>query len=311
MSIMNREEDVDAAAVEQPSTATQVIAATVAAGAGLVVSGPAGAVVGAALQPALAEALHRAGAEIAEWRRASTAQVLEVASNQLGRSPDQLIDAASRSPESAQLLAETLLAAARTLNKQKIHALARALANGLRNDQARPDEEHLIVAALADVEEPHIKVLTHLGPERSRSRTSTSNVRSRTAPSARGQRAAHIAEVCQLSVGAARAVLSVLQRAGMAVEDAGSETVRVDRLIIELQQELNKVTALIIDPPKSGKILSSKRPSTVKPPGTPAATGWTITPFGELCLAYLSDVEIELATSDGVNLSGPVESESS
>jgi hypothetical protein len=78
----------------------------------------------------------------------------------------------------------------------------------------------------------------------------------------------------------------------MAVEDAGSETVRVDRLIIELQQELNKVTALITDPPKNGKISTSKRPRLVKPPGTPAPTGWTITPFGELCLAYLNDLGI-------------------
>ena len=84
----------------------------------------------------------------------------------------------------------------------------------------------------------------------------------------------------------------------MAIEDAGSETVRVDRLIIELQQELNKATALLTNPPKDGKISSSKRPRQVKPPGTPAPTGWTITPFGELCLAYLNDIETDVASDD-------------
>ena len=146
---------------------------------------------GAGMEPIVAHALSRAGAEIGRWRRTSAAMVLDEASRRLDRTPDELIDSASRSPESAQLLAETMLAAPHTMNEQKIHALARALGNGLRDDDARPDEEQLLVAALAEVEAPHIKALTHLGPERTRTRTSATNLRSRIAPTSRGHRPAY------------------------------------------------------------------------------------------------------------------------
>ncbi|SDQ77299.1 hypothetical protein SAMN05428996_2750 [Quadrisphaera sp. DSM 44207] len=243
---------------------------------------------GAAMQPLLTRALERAGAEIGIWRRRSAARVLEDASRRLDRSPDDVVELATRSPQSAQLLAETLFAAARTVNEQKVRALARALANGLRDDEARPDEEQLVVAALGEVEAPHIKVLTHLGPERARFRTQATGLRSRTTTS-RGRHPASLAEECRLSRASVRAVLSVLERAGMAVPDQGSETTRIDKLIIEVQQEVNKIANLLLNPPENGKIPSSKRPHELRRPGSPATAGWVITPFGQLCLDYLED----------------------
>jgi len=282
--------------VEPSSTAVEVVAATAGTGVGALLGGTPGAMVGAAMQPLLARALQRAGAEIGLLRRQSAAQVLDDASRRLGRRPDDVVELATRSPQSAQLLAEALFAAARTVNEQKVRALARALANGLRDDEARPDEEQLVVAALGEVEAPHIKVLTHLGPERARTRTQATALRSRTT-TVRGRRPASLAEECRLSQATVRAVLSVLERAGMAVADDGSETIRIDRLILEMQQEVNKIANLLLDPPKSGRIASSKKPNQLKRPGSPAAPGWVITPFGQLCLNYLEDVDVTIAAS--------------
>jgi len=284
---------------DSASTAIEVVAAAASTGFGALLGGTAGAMVGAAMQPLLAGALQRAGAEIGLLRRQSAEKALDDASRRLGCSPDEVVDLATRSPEGAQLLAETLFAAARTVNEHKIRALAKALANGLRDDEARPDEEQLVVAALAEAEAPHIKVLTHLGPERTRTRTQATALRSRTTTQ-RGQRPASLAEACHLSRASVRAVLSVLERAGMAVADDGSETIRIDRLIIELQEELNKVTALLLNPPKNGRISSNKKPHEVKRPGSPANAGWVITAFGRLCLDYLEDVDVTILATEAL-----------
>lgn len=279
--------------------AVDVVAAAATTGVGALLGGTPGAMAGAAMEPLLARALQRAGAEIGILRRQSAAKVLNDASSRLGRSPDDVVELATRSPQSAQLLAEALFAAARTINEQKIRALAQALANGLRDDEARPDEEQLVVAALGEVEAPHIKVLTHLGPERARTRTQATALRSRTTTTL-GRRPASLAEECRLSRATVRAVLSVLERAGMAVADDGSETIRIDKLVIEMQEEVNKIADLLLNPTKNGKIPSSKKPHQLKRPGSPATAGWVITPFGQLCLDYLEDVDVTIAASDAL-----------
>jgi hypothetical protein len=86
----------------------------------------------------------------------------------------------------------------------------------------------------------------------------------------------------------------------MAVADDGSETIRIDRLIIEMQEEVNKITDLLLNPPRNGKIPSNKKPNQLKRPGSPATAGWVITPFGQLCLDYLEDVDVTIAASDAL-----------
>jgi hypothetical protein len=178
------------------------------------------------------------------------------------------------------------------VNEQKLRALSRALANGLSHDEARLDEEQLVLSALAEVDTPHIKLLIQLGPERGRSRTTGSNLRSRTAPG-RGRTAVSLADACNMSEPAARAALSVLQRAGLAAQDETADIVRYDRLIMEIQGELNKLIDIALKPPKDGRIPASKRPRTLERPGSPSRVGWVITPFGSHCLAYLEDYDDE------------------
>lgn len=187
------------------------------------------------------------------------------------------------------------------MNEQKLRALSRALANGLAHDKARLDEEALMLAALAEVDTPHIKVLIELGPERRRARTSSTNLRGRTAPS-RGRTAAVLGDACNMSEPATRAALSVLQRDGLAVLDDTAEIERYDRLIMELQGELNKLVDLALKPPKDGRIQPSRRPRRLDRPGSPSRIGWYITTFGLRCLAYLEDYDEAEASDDEVDL---------
>jgi hypothetical protein len=216
---------------------------------------------GAALEPALAVVLNRALQELGGIRSASAARMLDGAARRLDRAPDDMVDDALSQARHAQLLSEALQSAARTVNQQKLGALSRALANGLSHDEARLDEEELVLLALAEVETPHIKVLIQLGPERRRSRTTNTNLRSRTA-SGRGATTTFLADACNMSEPAARAALSVLHRAGLAAEDQTADLERSDRLIMEVQEELNKITELVLKPPRDGKIPSSKSPAS-------------------------------------------------
>lgn len=97
-----------------------------------------------------------------EWRHDAQARagaVVGVAADERGVDPEQLAADVLAADEEIRLLAGLAIAAAmRTVNEDKIRALGRALAHGL-DDDARVDEELLIVKALEDLERPHITVL--------------------------------------------------------------------------------------------------------------------------------------------------------
>ena len=100
-----------------------------------------------------------------------------------------------------------------------------------------------------------------------------------------------------------RAVLSVLQRAGMATADETADVERTDKLIMELQREVGKLGGLVSKPPKDGRIPTNKKPNELQRPGTPVNPGWAITPFGHLCLAYLEGDEVDISASEAMGLS--------
>jgi hypothetical protein len=272
-----------------PGIAARATASAASTAFGLVVGGPIGAVAGALASPMLEVPFQRAINEVTGVKRDAAKLALHSASERLDLEPDHVVEKALTAVETTQLLADTLTAAANTVNQRKIAALAQALARGLREDDARVDEEVLVVAALAAVEAPHVRVLTQLGPERSRSRVTSSNLRGRTAPR-RGQSTTTIAAASGLSAPGARAVLAVLERVGMARADEAGEVMRLEKLIFELQQEVNKLIGLTLKPPK-GSIPINKKPKVISRPGSPAATAWSLTPFGQVCLDYLDDID--------------------
>lgn len=75
-----------------------------------------------------------------------------------------LEDRISGSDQRLMLAGAAIEAGTRTVNPEKIRALGRALAAGVTDD-ALVDPELLAVAALADMEAPHVKVLRHIAEE--------------------------------------------------------------------------------------------------------------------------------------------------
>ena len=96
-----------------------------------------------------------------ERRRDRQIQTLEQAAEILVIDLDALEDLAASDAERLELLARVLEAAARTPLAEKVAALSRVLADGLRDeDSAR--EALVIVAAMTDIEAPHAFVLQYL-----------------------------------------------------------------------------------------------------------------------------------------------------
>jgi hypothetical protein len=238
-----------------------------------------------ALEPLLKHLITKSWRELNFLRQQSVGIMVQNAADRLEISPQELIGRAWESTEKTQLLADAMYQAAQTFNLQKIKALARAVANGLRDDEARPDEEKLIVHALANVEEAHIKVLLSLPDQRSGPpRIFGSGDRQRTIQP-RGATLEALAEGAGLSRGSAEHVLAELVRTGMARVDNNAAVSRQERLIVELQEEFNKVQRILED--VSQQQYNRLRP--VREPGEIPDPGYVISDFGRSCLDYLSD----------------------
>jgi hypothetical protein len=124
--------------------------------AGLAIAGPGGAVLGAAVgsvvQHVVDTALFR------RWERAG--QAIEVAASEANLSPDALLRRLLEDERLLDLAATVVAAASETALKAKIRALGKALASGaLATDDATIDEHRFLVATLADLEAPHVRVL--------------------------------------------------------------------------------------------------------------------------------------------------------
>jgi hypothetical protein len=265
---------------------SKAIAAVVGAGVG----GVPGALLAVALEPVFIELAARSWDELSELRRKSAGLMIETASHQLGGAPSDVTDAAFTTTGKAQLFAEALQAAAFTADQSKIKALGRALANGLAGDEARVDEERLIVAGLAGLEEPHIRVLLHLPRQRPRP-TSTPTSSARGSSGRRGARLSAVAERAGLSSEGTINVMAELIRSGMAGQDGYGSERRHDRLILELQTEIAKLQWIVENPGK--KPSSNRRPKALKKPGAPIEAGFERTSFGDRCLEYLEESAVD------------------
>ncbi|MGH3482130.1 MAG: hypothetical protein ACRDPQ_02730 [Nocardioidaceae bacterium] len=133
-----------------------------AASIGAAIGGPPGAIIGAAVAPGMTEVARRVGGEFARHRDRSAAGVVDAAATDMGVNAEGIDAKIQSTPGGLELAGEAVWAGWQTLNEQKVRALGRALANGLRDDGARIDQERLIIAALADLEAPHIKLLDYM-----------------------------------------------------------------------------------------------------------------------------------------------------
>jgi hypothetical protein len=124
-----------------------------AVGIGLAIAGPAGALIAGAIKPVVELVAIREG------RGLRNAEVLALAAmDATGLSPEDFTAWVSVKEGRTMLFTSALEAAFSTMNKNKVDALAKVLHSNIGNDD-RLDVGIIIVAALADMESPHIQVL--------------------------------------------------------------------------------------------------------------------------------------------------------
>lgn len=121
--------------------------------ASLGLAGPVGALAAAAIKPALELVAVRE-----EQGMHNIKQVVTGVQEATGLSPDEFGQWASKSDGRLMLATSAFQAANNTLHERKVKALAAVLADNI-NDVATLDLSTVIVAALADLEAPHIRIL--------------------------------------------------------------------------------------------------------------------------------------------------------
>lgn len=256
----------------------QAVSATV----GLGIGGPVGAVIAAAASDYFVDFAGKAWAELAAWRQKSAAAMLGLAADELDQEPKELLEKAKAAEDAAQLLHESIAAAAETFYDWKVQALAKALANGLAEDLAHVDESRLLVRALADLEPIHLRVLKRLPSP------------GLGAPATREQVAVHA------GYADPGAVLAVLARHGLAAEDAEAREAWQIELIreqIEDDQSHRARTG-----PASDRGRRRTRPWR---PVQDYKPGWRSTAFGQSLLRHLA-ASGEAAQPDGRRLGDDV-----
>jgi hypothetical protein len=151
------EDDEDSA--ERFDRHAQALAAGLGALAGLPL-GPAGSVVGAALGPLLVPVAEEIFREVGMDGRRRSGEALAAACEASGLSAEETVRRALGNEKSRLLSATAIVAATHTAWEDKVRTLGRSLASGLlAADDAEVDSEQLIMAAIADMEGPHLALL--------------------------------------------------------------------------------------------------------------------------------------------------------
>lgn len=166
---MGDQQDEQDDAVEWTETARR--AATGVAGSiiGYVVADAPGAAVGGGAPAVLDDAFRWLGQQWRAQTRRNSERVLDVAADTADLSRDDMVVRLTADPKRLQVAGMALSAGAMTTDEDKLQALARSLAMAAEDD-ALVDPEMLVVAALTDMEAPHIKVLRIMATGASRRR---------------------------------------------------------------------------------------------------------------------------------------------
>jgi hypothetical protein len=155
---MARGDEFDRAVAEAGLDVTTGAAATLASIA--LGANPVLATVAGASGPAI-KFVQKISARAIDHRQDRAARAVEKAAEILDVGLDILEERATSHDARLELLARIMEAAARAPLEEKIAALGRVLADGLRNDGS-VSEALILAAALADLEAPHIAVLMYV-----------------------------------------------------------------------------------------------------------------------------------------------------
>ena len=137
----------------------ETVAAAAGALLGSVIAGPVGSAVGAGLGPKLKRLVRGVWAELSESARQRQTDVLFWAIR-AGIPVDEMEELINASKRTELLTGVALDAAWQTAWEDKVRTLGRSLAAGLlADDNATIDSEQMIIAAIADIEGPHLAML--------------------------------------------------------------------------------------------------------------------------------------------------------
>jgi hypothetical protein len=158
---VNEDEGTDANAEHELAVRTTV--AVLAGGAALL--GQDMGAVATALTPAMEAAATLVVRSLGQRRTRHAAEALEYGADAAGEPIEQFAEKAVADERRQELLARTLTIAQDTALLDKRRALGRALAAGIGGDDAKIDEELLFVRAIADIDTPHIRLLSLIASE--------------------------------------------------------------------------------------------------------------------------------------------------
>jgi len=149
----------DSGEQREPGIGKEAILAAVAGGVGARLGGALGAAVGAGMTPYLTALVDNVRDERRRDQRDNIGNMAKTAANTAGFTPEELGKQMGRSQATRLLTATAAESAAKTAWPDKVHALGRLLADGLIADDGRIDIVALTLAAMTDLERPHVMVL--------------------------------------------------------------------------------------------------------------------------------------------------------
>lgn len=278
------EDQADRSATEsdEASTALEVSAGVVAALVSLVVPEPMRGVVAHGLAPVLSSVQEHIYHKWNAIRIENSAHVIEDAAFNLGISPEGFLDVVREDPKLLALTAQAMNVAASTVLQQKIKVLGRLVANGVQ-DEAKVDESVMFLAALQDIEAPHIDVLLEMGtaPQYGRQVAYRRVERGESVREARYKNLRELQATLPRFGDSLQPVVSTLERHGL-IE---SESQNMAELLAEYQKALDYAKRVNLAP-----LLNSH----VQNPG------WRITEFGLALRDYLGQQGTEADGSTSV-----------
>ncbi len=114
------------------------------------------------LIPKWGDALAQYAVERHQRRVARATQVLDIASQEAGVSPEELVERIAESEQLSDLLNDALQSAVRTGMEKKRRALGKVLAQAVAGDDAKIDEAAMTAAAIGHIEPIHVRLMAHM-----------------------------------------------------------------------------------------------------------------------------------------------------
>lgn len=138
----------------------EAVPAAVLGAAGARIGGPGGAALAQGLLPYGVNSFGKVLAEFGQDAQRRAGDMMISASEALGREPDEIVELAMGSERARLLTATATFGTAQTTWPPRVRALGRVLADGLiAEDEAKIDLTDMALAAMAELERPHVSLL--------------------------------------------------------------------------------------------------------------------------------------------------------